>query len=500
MQYLPSASVMKQSDERTMQEYGMASIVLMERAALKVVEIMAQEQVDLSKVLIVCGAGNNGGDGFAVARLLHLQGHCVTVLFAGKSEDLSEEAGRQLEILGKYGVSIGNTLVNEEYSVVIDAIFGIGLSREIVGNYKQLIEKLNALKGKKIAIDISSGISADTGEIYGIAFKADITVTFTCKKIGMVLYPGHQYMGKVFVADIGIPLTILCEERSIAYTLEPIDIATLLPKRKGNSHKGSYGKALLIVGSNGMSGAAYLSAKACYAVGAGLVKIYTCEENRIILQQLLPEAIVTTYYKFQLEELQKQIAWADVVLIGSGLGMSEVSRQLVKKTIGQVNKPCVIDADALNLLADQMELLEGLEQIVLTPHILELSRLLNVTVTEAIKDREKLLLQFTSQYPAVCVAKDARTMVMKNQKNLFINTAGNSSMAKAGTGDVLAGIITGLLSQGMPEYDASVLGVYMHACAGDKARQCRGSYSVSASMLIEEISNVIKEHEEVSDR
>lgn len=498
MKYLPTAVQMKQGDHDTITKYKMPSMVLMERASLKFTEILGVQHVDCSNTLVVCGSGNNGGDGFAVARLLLQQGCNVTALFAGSESSATGETSLQMEIFKNYGGTIITTFPEDEYTVIIDAVFGIGLSREIEGHYRDIIEKMNRKNGFKAAVDIPSGVHASTGKVLGTAFQADLTVTFACCKLGMVLYPGHLYAGKVIAADIGIPDFLFAQNKACPYTLETGDINTLLPPRKPNSHKGTYGKLLMVTGSEGMAGAAFLSAKAAYTAGAGLVQIYTPKVNQAVLQTLLPEAIITAYDHFDEACIARLLEWADVTAVGCGLGQSVLSRKLLEYIMENAKCPLLVDADGLNLLSEHMELLSEKKEIILTPHMKELSRLLHCSMEELSADRIQKIRDFTEKYQVVCVSKDARTIVAEAGYGLFVNTAGNSSMAKAGSGDVLAGITAGLMAQNMPLYDAAVLGVYLHACAGDYAKKKKGSYSVSAQDLIEEAGNVIKEHEEVN--
>ena len=504
MKYLLSAAQMKAADGRMIHEIGIPSLVLMERAALRCVEAMKEEKVDFKKVLVVCGSGNNGGDGFAIARLIHEEGHEVDAVFVGRMESRSEETVRQMEICKNLGITIGNSLPEQEYSVIIDAVFGIGLCRKIEGRYLEVIEQMNRYRGYKVAVDTPSGISSDTGEILGCAFKADLTVTFAYAKAGQVFYPGYEYAGKVVVKEIGITDPSFAQRNDVFFALEKEDVLKRMPKRRPDSNKGSYGKILLIAGSRGMAGAAYLSAKAAYMTGAGLVRIYTEESNRQILQQLLPEAVITAYDEMSPEcfhALPALLNWADVICIGCGLGKSKCSARLLHMTLEQNLKPCVIDADGLNLLAElpkeeQRKLLQNNGQYVLTPHMMEMSRLTGYTVSELKKDRTVLIRKFTTEMPVVCAMKDSRTLVAKKEHPVFVNTSGNAAMAKAGAGDVLAGTITGLLAQNMEAYDAAVLGVYLHGLAGDEARKECGAYSVLAEDIITGLGRTIKTLEE----
>lgn len=497
MKYLPNGVWMQKADRHTIEEIGIPSIVLMEHAAYKMVEVLQEEKFDCSNCLIVCGSGNNGGDGFAIARLLFGQGCRVTVLFAGKESSMSEECRIQADIVRNLGIPIVTELPKQEYTVILDAVFGVGLNREIEGRYRTLLEELNAKSGRKAAVDIPSGVCSATGRILGVAFRAELTVSFQCEKLGTVLFPGKEYAGTVIPVDIGIDTAFMKREQDICYTLEWEDISTMLPERGANTHKGSYGKVLMITGSEGMAGAAFLSAKAAYTSGAGLVRIYTPESNRMILQQLLPEAVVTTYQEYDEAELCSLLDWADVVCIGCGLGQSRISQQLLYTVMQNCVVPCVIDADGINLLAREKELLETTKMpVILTPHIREMSGLLGCSVAELQEERFAKVVEFTKQYPVICVQKDARTIVVERTRPIFVNTAGNQAMAKAGSGDVLAGVITGLLAGHQQSYEAAVLGVYLHACGGDIVRRKLGSYGVLAEDLITGIRTCMKKAEE----
>lgn len=494
MKYLPTGQQMRDADLFTINHIGITSMVLMERAALKVVESMENEQCDFTKVLVLCGSGNNGGDGYAVARLLHLKGHSVDICFVGNENSRSEENQNQKRITDYYQISTVTNIEEKEYSVIIDAIFGTGLKRNIEGHYHDIIMKANHKNAKKVAIDIPSGIHDSTGEIMGIAFKADITVAIAFVKRGLILHPGTQYTGKICEADIGITADLLGKPEALTVGYDKEDLSKNYPKRRSNSHKGSYGKVLIIAGSKGMSGAAYLSAKAAYTVGAGLVQIYTTADNRIILQQLLPEAIVKTYDTYDETELRELLLWADVVGIGCGLGKSETSVHIVRQTLKEAKCPCVVDADALNILAENESWMNHLNQdVIMTPHMKEMSRLLHCSVSELNENRFEYLEHFVSKYGVTCALKDARTLVQKKGEFIYLNLSGNAAMAKGGSGDVLTGIIAGIVGQKTDCYSAACLGVYLHGLAGDYAKEKKGSFSVLASDIIEGICGVLRE-------
>lgn len=476
---------MKAADTHTIQEIGVPSLVLMERAALGTVEMMRRCGTDLSRPLFVCGSGNNGGDGFAAARLLKEEGIPAEVFFAGRESSQSGECRLQKEIAEKLGIVIRTDFPEQEYTVIVDALFGVGLSRDIEGRYCDVVRWMNRQSCAKVAVDIPSGVCARTGKILGTAFCADLTVAMACVKLGCELYPGKTCAGRTEAVPIGIDTEFFRDDAGVCFTYDRGDIPRLLPERRPDSHKGSYGRALMLTGSEGMAGACFLSAKAAYAAGAGLVHIYTPEANRTVLQGLLPEAVMTCYRKYKEEELQGLLDRADVVCIGCGLGTGERSEQMLTYTLKHVKVPCIVDADGLNLLSRHLELLEQTEApVILTPHMKEMSRLTGYPVPEISADRLDILSEFTERYPVVCALKDSRTLVKRAGRSVFLNLAGNAAMAKAGSGDVLAGIITGLAAQGMEAFDSAALGVFLHGCAGDEARAAKGAYSVLARDLI----------------
>lgn len=499
MQLWVNAAQMKAADQYTIQKLWVPSLELMEHAAQACVQVLEDEKVDLSHVCVVCGSGNNGGDGFAIARILQNNRYSVETFCVGNPEHYTEETQEQMHRLQECGGKITYGMPQEDsYSVVIDAVFGVGLSRKVEGRYRQVIEQMNRMRGTKFAVDISSGLSATTGCILGCAFKADYTVTFQLKKIGLELSQGRTMAGKVIVPDIGISTDSICEDQEIVRTAGKDIYRKMLPDRPEDSNKGTYGRLLVIAGSKGMAGAAYLNAHAAYMTGAGLVRIYTSSDNREILQTLLPEAIITTYEEYNKEELLSLLTWADGVCIGSGLGMSRLSEKILKTVIEYVKVPCLIDADGLNLLAENKNYLNQMAErrFVITPHMKEMSRLTGISVEELKADRIQILKDFISRYRITCVLKDSRTLIASEEKGIRMNLTGNSAMAKAGSGDVLAGVISGWMVQGKEAEDAAELGTYIHGLSGDLAKFEKGVYSVMARDLIEYISKALMKLEE----
>ncbi len=474
----------------------MLSAVLMERAALAAVWEITRVKPDTdTAVLAVCGTGNNGGDGLAIARLLYLKGYRVDILFPGKEEKCSVEAGRQLAIAKNYQIPIYRELPDKRYDIIVDALFGIGLCRDIGGNYADLICRMNEMPGYKTAIDISSGLSADSGAVMGVAFRADLTVTFGFAKIGQMLYPGAELSGEVVVKDIGIDENSLFEIRPKAGTYENTDLS-LLPKRSAYSNKGSYGKILIFAGSCNMAGAAAFSAKAAYASGAGLVRIVTPKENRQIIQNLVPEAVLSTYQEdTDMEDYVRELLpWADAVAAGPGIGTQKQAEQMVSAVLKYANVPCVLDADALNLVSAHREWLhKTAAQVIVTPHLGEMARLCGLTVPEIQQNLILTARNFADAYHVITVLKDARTVTAIPEGFCYINTTGNHGMATAGSGDVLTGIIGALLGQKLPPKEAAPLGALIHGMAGDCAAGRVGKRGLMASDIVAGIKDAVRD-------
>ena len=488
----------KNTDTYTMSEIGIPGIVLMERAAYAVVQEVQKHCTKSERILAVCGSGNNGGDGIAAARILYLMGYsCDVLLFCGK-HGLTEETEQQLQIAKNAGLTVYQISCDgaetasdvefkgvKEYTILLDAIFGIGLTREIREPYKSVIEMVNASDAFVVAVDIPSGIDTDTGAVLGCAVRADVTVSFGFGKPGLYLYPGAEYAGKVKVKEIGFVRPQEPEYKITAYEgIEELPIK----QRKADSHKGSYGKVLLIAGFEEMSGACCMSAEAAYRCGAGLVRVFTSEDAKRALQARVPELMVSSCDSADWKEkLEKQLAWADVIAIGPGIGMSELARNVLEMVLETKEKAVVLDADALNLLDGKFEKIPY--NAVLTPHPAELSRLLQLSLAEIKKDRFGILRKAEVRDDIVLVCKDARTIISQG-KSVCINLNGNSGMASGGSGDVLTGIIAALLASGMNAYDAACAGVRIHAEAGDMAAKALSEHAMLATDIIANLSNV----------
>ncbi len=513
MKYALGSGQMKAIDRYTIETIGIPSMVLMEKAAMAVVRHTKELCSERDSILAVCGYGNNGGDGIAAARILFMEGYPVTIYMVGERERATKETKQQLKIAKKLGIPMIRKVKWEEYTIIIDALFGIGLTRSVTGEFRKVIEAINQKKMKVVSIDVPSGISADDGKIFGIAVNADITVTFGFQKIGCLLFPGSEYAGKVYVEDIGFANGGLDEPPTRFFFDEAPE--TLLPVRKKNSNKGTYGKVLVIAGSKNMSGAAYFAATAAYRMGSGLVRVLTAQENREILQRQLPEAILTTYETLEdgisetdAENIKEAVAWASVIVLGPGLGQSVMSAGIVNYVICECKVPLVIDADGLNiisrLITEKVTAEEGVEGrirylaellpagTILTPHKKELSVLTGIPLADLVGCLIDSSAPCTYNNELVYVKKDVRTIVSFGNSD-YINVSGNDGMATAGSGDVLAGMIAGLLAQGESPKMAAMAGCFLHGIAGDVAAKKKGPRSMLASDILEAIPEVLQE-------
>lgn len=514
MEYVLSASEMKSCDAAAIEKYGIASMVLMERAALETARIIIDRYGSGIYAGIAAGSGNNGGDGIAIARILSERGIRVEINLVGDEKKLTAETKAQLDTAKLLGIPVKHGLGHATgYDVIIDALFGIGLARKIEGRYKVAVDMINASNAKVVSVDIASGINADTGNIMGCAVKADITVTFQYRKLGHILADGAEYSGDVVCVPIGIPDITVREGRLGAFTYTEAKIDLKLPQRKPTGNKGTFGKVLLIAGSKNMGGACLLSALSAFRTGAGMVRVFTAAENRDILLKNIPETIISTYAddgSQRLSEMEYNILrdgmeWADVIAAGPGLSTSDKATDIVRFAISAGRKPLVLDADALNIISENNELLSlfererendklqdggGIRSVVMTPHIGEFARLAKIPVSEIKKDMLTAVRGFAQKYGVTLACKDAHTIVSKLGEREYINSSGNDGMATAGAGDALTGIIAGLMAQGMSGFEAAVTGVYTHGLAGNIAREKTSGYYMMAQDIIKALKHL----------
>ena len=534
MRIAVDAMQMKQIEKETIEDAGLPSLVLMERAALALTAAVQKKAEELQTICpvrigILCGNGNNGGDGVACARHLFLDGYDVKVLLVCQPEGaITKEQLEQMRITEELRMQLGTALwigvpvfggcVTKEYDIIVDAVFGIGLHREITGELATMIRRLNEEKHWVLAADIPSGIAAVDGKVLGVAVRADETIAFGFMKRGLLFYPGALYAGKITIEEAGI-LRGTYPVQVTYYKKE--DLKKLLPKREKYSNKGTFGKVFILAGAENMSGAAYFSAMAAYRMGVGMVRLATAAQNRLILQSTLPEALLTTYEKNALDEeiecvVQAAEAFADVLVAGPGLSMGKVQETLFWRLLELAKEkqiPCIVDADALNLLAKKLDVeqeagvfgenpadipkkrMERLKEwvpnnTVLTPHLGELGRLLALSVKNIAQSLLDVADICTYNNEIVVVMKDARTIVAQGERR-YINVAGNEGMATAGSGDVLSGIIAALMASGKEPFEAACTGCFVHGLAGDMATEQYGSASVMAGSLLEVLPNVL---------
>lgn len=494
MAIILNATEMKAADEKEISR-GTPSRTLMERAARAALTVL-KDHFYAAKVLFLCGGGNNGGDGFAMARFFAEEGGNALVCYAGAwkngipdTDKMSTECAVQFSLLPK-NVPVKKELTLEGVTAVTDALFGIGLTRDIEGEYANLIQRINASDIPVLAVDIPSGVDADNGAVRGVAIRAAHTVSMAAYKFGHFLYPGTLLCGKVHLADIGIPVP-----QDAAHLLEESELASL-PPRPARAHKGTFGRVLVIGGSYAMSGAGYLAAKAAYRAGAGLVEIFTPEANRVIYQTQLPEALLTLYDPDNLDKiaLRAAIDRADAIAIGMGLGSAPIVTKLVDTVLTRAKAPVVLDADALNELSRGGEIRARLAAckapLILTPHLGEAARLLESSIPQIAANPIDTAVQMSRSLAAVTVLKDARTVVTDGI-HLALNVKGNNGMATGGSGDVLAGVIAAFLAAKATPFTAAKLGVLTHAMAGDAAKKSRGSHGLMASDIIDALCTVL---------
>ena len=492
-----SAKQMQDCDKRTIEKHEIPSLVLMERAALKVVETIEKECENANSFSVVCGPGNNGGDGVAIARLLRLKGKTVDCMVLGDSEKFSEQLKQEIKIAESYGMTIHNKLIEEsieQADLTIDAMFGIGLSRGLSGEFDYAAAIINQCANKVLAVDIPSGYDSDSGKLLGDnGVKADITVTFAYMKKGMLLGDCKAAAERIVVADVGIYLENVTDKYA---TLIDDNIFKFVKPRAVDANKGSCGKLLVIAGSESIYGACYLSAKSALATGTGLVKIYTHKNNIASIQQNLPEAMYTGYDQYDEKSLAKEMEWASTILIGPGFGTTDMSKSILKQVLSDAKVPLVIDADGINLLAedDMKELLKVASArvpVVITPHLKEMERLTGIKVADINYNMEQVAKDFAVEYGCIIVLKNFTTIITNGIRVAFVNS-GNEGLATPGSGDVLAGAIASLIAQKVnPLIEVEVCAAtYLHGRAGTAASEMHGVRGVLARHIIDEFAKI----------
>ena len=511
--YIATANEMNNIDRRTRDEYGIPTLLLMENAASGITRAVEQMLVSVKgkRITVICGRGNNSGDGLASARQLHNLGAKVSVYLLSDKADFKSEPAINLDIALKMGIEINEqgkysmrTLSSRlrHSHLIIDAMIGTGLASAVKEEHRAVIELINTSKRPVAAVDIPTGINSDTGEIMGAAVMATTTVTFALPKRGHFLYPGSDYAGRLQIVDISIPAEAIKKEAIYLSLLTGHDMQGIVPSRLSDSHKGTNGHALVIAGSIGKGGAAAMTALSCLRTGAGLLTLAVPERVQPIVAGKLTEVMthplaeteagtISSKEGDMLMELSRD---KEVVAIGPGLTTNKETVSVVKRVIRETGIPMVIDADAINALADSPELLRDRKSAtILTPHPGEMSRLTGKSTAEVQQDRIGTARDFAITYGVYLILKGAHTVIAEPSGAVYISPTGNPGMATGGTGDALTGIIAGLIAQGVEPADAAKLGVYLHGLAGDIAAQETGMVGMIAGDLIERIPAAIRQ-------
>lgn len=488
---------MNQIDRLASEDYYISSLVLMEHAAHEIFLHLTKNMPSTYSLMIVCGSGNNGGDGFALARILHLKGYQCNILFLKDALKMSPDCAANYNSCKALSIPIHSTIPNfDKFDVIMDALFGTGLSRDIEGDSAALIQKINECEKFIVSIDIPSGIDSDNGKVLGCAIKADITYTMQCGKIGLYIYPGREYSGKVIVLDIYIPNNLVEQCSSQTYLITKKDMQTFLPTRKVHSNKGSYGKVLCIGGSEGMSGAISLAALSALRSGCGLLTcaIPTCIKDVVQTNVAESMSLLLPDYQGHISEaslsiLEDKINQFDSVLLGCGAGRSKDIKTILKR-LYELEVPLIIDADGLYALQDN---LRNRKNTILTPHLKEFARLMNVEVNEMVENTLLYIKKFVDQYPDITLVLKSETTNIVQNEIMYINTYGNNGLATGGSGDVLAGIIAGLYAQMKDPMKVATLAVFLHAYTADKAIETKSTFSLLPSDIISNMEKTLFE-------
>ena len=510
MKIVTSGEIQK-IEQYIMNEVGISAALMMENAALAVAKhcIAYLEGLSHPRVMVVAGTGKNGGDGLIVARHLTVAGFETGIIFVGERQRAGEDVLVHLGIAQKLGIPIsyvptGDSLLNIPYMIetcdlVVDALLGVGISGLVGPNHKYMIETINAFAKRVVSVDIPSGVNPDNGQVMGAAIKAHKTVTFGLYKLGLLLYPGAAYAGEIILERIGVPQSVWSHMDLEINALCDEEARKLLPNRYPYSNKGTYGKVFVMAGCADMPGAAVLACMAAYRVGSGLVNACVTRDVAGVIHQNALEVVTQVlpdkggYLCQKSGDLLKELLYkAASIVLGPGLGRNRDVTDFVRDMIASVEAPIVIDADGLNAVADDLNVLHTLRAPgIITPHMGEMGRLLRLPLSDIAKNPIQYAKDFAKEYEVIVVLKDARTIVVAPSGDVYVNISGNSALAKAGSGDVLAGMVAGLLAQGLDGFTAAILGVYLHGRCGEAASAEFSLYGVNARDIIEYIPRVM---------
>ncbi len=517
---LLTAAEMRELDRRAIAEVGIPSLVLMENAGRSIYQVLRREFPELAgEVAVLAGRGNNGGDGFVVARYLANAGTPVAVFLLGRRDQVGGDARVNLEILAHQGLEVVEVLEESQLQaaldrlaragLIVDALLGTGLNSPVTGLLASLIHRVNHLKRAVLAVDLPSGLSADTGEVLGVAVQADVTVACGWPKIGQIVAPGRDYVGRLWRVDLGIPPDLAREAK--VCLAEARELRELLPPRPWDSHKGTFGHLLVLAGSEGKTGAAALACQGGLRAGAGLVTLGVAQSLNDIMEVKITEAMTLPLPQAEgaralgrraLEPIEAFAGGCAALALGPGLGTHPETRELVRTLVQRLDRPMVVDADGINALAGDQEMPKEKGQRknfslgvagprILTPHPGELARLLGCSPKEVQSRRLALAREAAGQYGVVLVLKGAQTLVAAPDGRLSLNPTGNPALASGGTGDVLTGLIGGFLAQGLSAWDAARLGVYLHGLSADCFAAQHGPRGLVAGDLLARFPEVL---------
>lgn len=479
---------MKEIDRKAIEIYGIPGVVLMENAGVAVLRYMEEVNGSLAgkRVIVLAGKGNNGGDGFVVARHLANRGAKVKVFLFCSQQKIAGDAGIHLAVLVQMGIDILEVSGERDWDrlkialsfadAVVDALLGTGFRGRLSPALEQAVNFINQAGKLVYAVDIPSGIHGNDGQVATTAVRATYTITFGLPKPGLLLYPGADYVGQITVDDIGLPTSLLTSPEIKQNIITKADIVQKLPHRAAACHKGSLGWALIVAGSEGLTGAAVLAAQGGLRSGAGKVtlavaeSIYAIVAGKLteVMVQPIPDKVGGVLTMASLPAIQTLLSKVDVLALGPGLGRDEKTLAFVAELITLTQLPLVIDADALYALVNRTGLLSSSQALcVVTPHPGEMAALTGLAVSEIQSNRLAVARQYAVEWKSIIILKGAATIVAFPDGEVYINTTGNAGMATGGTGDVLTGMVAALIAQGCSSHDAAVIGVYLHGLAGD---------------------------------
>lgn len=507
-----NARQMRRLDKQATKQFGIPTDILMENAGEAVFSVISQNfSVKDQNFSVFCGTGNNGGDGFVVARKLHSNNGKVTVFLLGDYNKLQGSPKKNFDILSKMEIDIRR--VNSaaqirddllRYDVVVDAILGTGLTREVTGLYRDIIHLINERNCDVFSVDIPSGINCDTGEVMGIAVKADHTVTFGLPKIGNLLYPGYAYGGHLYVSHISFPPSLYNSEFIKVEIFHPLK----LPERRDNSHKGDYGKALFVAGASNYLGAPYFSAMSFLKAGGGLSYLASPKsisssivgKGSEIVAIPQPETKTGSLAQESKEKLLDFSEEADIVVLGPGISLNGETQSLVRQLTAEISKPLIIDGDGITAISQDLDVVKKRKaETILTPHPGEMSRITGMSIQEISENSIEVLQQTTKDLNSIIVLKGAHSLTGYPDGKIVINTSGNPGMATAGSGDVLTGTIAAMYGLALELADAVPVGVFMHGLSGDIAAREKGEDGITAQDIMNYLPKTLKYYRQEFD-